>query len=135
MIHIVENAMLNKEDLLSLYNSVHWSNYTKNPSSLLKAVTQSLYTVVAYDDKQLIGLIRVVGDDESIAYIQDVLIKPEYQNQGIGSMLFDKVKNRFHHVRQMVLMSEVESHNESFYYKQGLVKGTNYGLELFVLIK
>ncbi len=135
MIRIVENAMLNKKDLLSLYNSVHWSNYTKNSSSLLKSVTQSLYTVLAYDNKQLIGLIRVVGDDESITYIQDVLIKPDYQNQGIGSMLFDRVKKRFHHVRQMVLMSDVESHNESFYYKQGLVKGTNYGLELFVLIK
>lgn len=135
MIRYVENPLLKKEDLLTLYHSVHWSSYTKDSSSLLKAVSQSLYSVGAYDNDHLIGLIRVVGDDESIAYIQDVLIKPNYQNQGIGSVLFDNVKNRFHHVRQMVLMSDVDAHNELFYYKQGFVKGANYGLELFVLIK
>ena len=134
MINIYESKKLNGEDILSLYKSLDWTNYTKDPLRLEKAIMQSLYVVTAFDDQHLIGLIRVVGDDESIVYIQDILIRPDYQNQGVGTMLFDCVKKRFSHVRQMVLMTDKNTKNSYFYRKQGLIEGSNYGLELFVLL-
>lgn len=135
MIQVRENPSIKREDLLSLYKSVKWDNYTKDPDSLVRAIEQSLYIAAAYDKNQLIGLIRVVGDDESIAYIQDILINPTYQNQGVGTMLFNHVKDRFSHVRQMVLITDHDEKNQAFYHKQGFVKGENYALEMFVILK
>jgi len=39
--------------------------------------------VYYFDGEDLIGLIRVVGDDTSIIYIQYILVKEEYKRQGI----------------------------------------------------
>lgn len=35
---------------------------------------------------------RVVGDGYMYFYVQDVVVSPEYQGQGIGLMLVDKIE-------------------------------------------
>ena len=61
MIHYVENKQITVEDLLPLYQSVGWSNYTDYPERLERAFQNSLYTVAAYDNDCLVGLLRAVG--------------------------------------------------------------------------
>ena len=38
------------EDLLALYGSVGWTNYTNNPTMLEEAVKASLWQLAVYDD-------------------------------------------------------------------------------------
>lgn len=45
MIHYIENKQMVVEDLLPLYQSVGWSNYTDYPERLERAFQNSLYTV------------------------------------------------------------------------------------------
>ncbi len=52
--------------------------YLDNPNNLDKAVKNSLFNIGAFDGNELVGLIRVVGDDVSIIYIQDILVKENY---------------------------------------------------------
>ena len=73
--------------LKSLYESVGWTSYTVDMPSLKIALENSLDVIAAFDNQQLVGLIRVVGDGISIIYIQDLLIQPKYQHKGIGSHL------------------------------------------------
>lgn len=40
------------EDLLALYSSVGWTNYTNNPSMLEEAVKASLWQLAVYDEKE-----------------------------------------------------------------------------------
>ena len=37
--------------------------------------------------RRLVGLVRVVGDGASIAYVQDLLVHPDWQRRGIGARL------------------------------------------------
>ena len=80
---IKEYSIYNEGEILNLYDSVGWSNYTSNPSMLKNAYKHSLKILGAYDADKLVGIIRVVGDGYSIVYIQDIIVLPEYQRKGI----------------------------------------------------
>ncbi|KJY60841.1 GNAT family N-acetyltransferase [Lactobacillus apis] len=110
---------INLKQLINLYQSVGWTSYTEKPELLQQAVHNSLYVLGAFDQDRLIGLIRVVGDGLTIIYIQDLLVLPAYQNQGIGSTLINKVSKEFRHVRQQVLLTMEEPETRAFYEKNG----------------
>ena len=48
-------------DLLALYSSVGWTNYTNNPAMLEEAVKASLWQLAVYDEEELVAYIRLVG--------------------------------------------------------------------------
>lgn len=56
-----------------------------------KALENGLFTVSAYDGENLIGMGRLVGDGSMYWYIQDVAVLPEYQRQGIGSAIVERL--------------------------------------------
>jgi ribosomal protein S18 acetylase RimI-like enzyme len=131
-IKFIENPSLSENELYALYDDLNWKKYTSNIQQLVEGVKSSLYVVGAYDEAELIGLIRVVGDGHTIVYIQDVLIKNMFQHQGLGTTLFNMVQHKYSHVRQMVLMSDDVNKNDQFYRKQGFNKGTAFNLVLYV---
>ena len=47
-------------DLLALYSSVGWTNYTNNPTMLEEAVKASLWQMTVYDKEELVAYIRLV---------------------------------------------------------------------------
>ena len=47
-------------EILSLYKSVGWTNYTEHPDWLRQAFENSLYIAGAYQDDRLVGIIRAV---------------------------------------------------------------------------
>ena len=55
-------------DLLALYSSVGWTNYTNNPAMLEEAVKASLWQLAVYDEKELVAYIRLVGDGHSVLF-------------------------------------------------------------------
>lgn len=110
---------INQKQLINLYNSVGWTAYTKNPIELKTAINNSLLTITAINEDELVGLIRVVGDGVSIIFIQDLLVLPSYQGQGIGTHLVKQVLARFHAVRQKVLLTIDEPDTRFFYEKCG----------------
>lgn len=57
-----------------------------------KALENSLYTVVAYENGKPVGMGRVVGDGAVICYVQDLIVVPEYQGSGIGYRLLQNIK-------------------------------------------
>ena len=96
-----------REALVGLYASVGWSIYSGDPEGLLKAVTQSSHVTTGWANGALIGLARCVSDDVSIAYIQDILVDPKWQGKGAGRRLLQGCLDRYAHVRQKVLLTEL----------------------------
>ena len=115
MIHYKINPQLDFAAVLDLYASVGWSNYTNCPQKLEQAFHQSLFVIAAYDDEELVGLIRAVGDGLTIVFIQDLLVYPHYQRQGIGRSLLQKPLERFKDVYQSQLATEQTDKNLAFY--------------------
>lgn len=118
-ITVKEYITYKENDIIPLYQAVGWSNYYNKPQMLQKAYENSLYILGAYTDEQLIGIIRVVGDGHSIIYIQDLLVHPDYQRQGIGQLLFEKIMDQYQTVYQKVLITEDTEKTRCFYEKMG----------------
>ncbi len=114
-----QQKLLAQKDLLALYASVKWTAYTADPEKLMRALQQSLLVISAWDNDTLVGLIRSVGDGETILYIQDLLVLPTYQNQGIGLQLMQQMLQAFPDVRQKVLLTDEASDVRHFYEKCG----------------
>lgn len=105
-----EEKKIDLDALFALYTAIGWSAYTKD-------IQQSLKVITVWDEQQLIGLIRSVGDGETILYIQDLLVHPAYQNKGIGTQLIEKMVQAYPKVRQKVLLTENEQRTHRFYEK------------------
>lgn len=55
------------------------------------ALRSSVYCVCARVDGKLVGMGRVVGDGAVYFYLQDVVVLPDFQRQGIGTALVEKI--------------------------------------------
>ncbi len=103
----------------ALYDAVGWSTYTRDMDVLCAAIAGSDFVVVVQKDADLIGLARAVSDDASIAYIQDILVNPSHQGQGIGRALVSAILDRYAHVRQKVLLTDSRPEQLRFYASLG----------------
>lgn len=131
---ILKVRTYDEERILPLYEACGWTNYTDSPAMLRNAWMHSLVSYAAYDDDELVGAIRCVGDGHSIVYIQDILVKPEYQRMGIGTMLVGTVCEAFPDVYQMVLLTDDTPRSVSFYESLGFRKTTESGCVSFMRI-
>ncbi len=132
---IKEYKTINQREILELYSSVGWTAYTDSPETLYAGLAKSLLLLTAYENGSLLGLIRCVGDGETIVYIQDILVKPDHQRRGIGTALLNEALRRFPHVRQIVLSTDIEDRTLAFYRSLGFESLEKLGCRAFMLIK
>ncbi len=129
---IKEYNCYHESEILKLYESVGWTNYTTNPAMLKNAYHNSLKIFGAYDNEKLLGIIRVVGDGYSIVYIQDILVLPEYQRMGIGKALLEKILDEFKNVYQKALMTDNTEKTLGFYKSLGFHMDTEVACRAFI---
>ena len=113
-----------QEEILPLYESVGWSNYTRNPEMLRRAFEHSLKIYTAYQNGQLAGLIRAVGDGFSVVFVQDLLVHPACQRQGIGTALLKTLLQEYKDVYQFHLLTDNTEKTVRFYKSLGFTADT-----------
>ncbi len=106
-----------KNQVEELFLSVNWVS-GKYPDCLYKALMNSSNVFTAWDDEKLVGLVRVLDDQEMLAYVHYVLVHPDYQGKGIASELINKVKEEYKDFLYIEVVPE-ESKNATFYKKHG----------------
>ena len=77
------------EEYNQLRKIVGWGVY--EPEVVEKSLPKSLYGLCAVAENKIIGMARVIGDEGLVYYIQDVIVKPEYQRKGIGTKMMEKI--------------------------------------------
>lgn len=132
---IKEYAVYKEAEILGLYTSLGWTNYTDNPEMLRNAYLNSFKIYGAYVDDKLIGIIRVVGDGYSVIFIQDLLVHPEFQRKGVGTLLLKKVLCEYDSVYQKHLMTEDTEKTILFYKSLGFVDNSEIGCKAFSVYK
>ena len=115
MITIKKQEIVKLEDVLHLYQAVGWTNYTHQPEMLEQALSHSLAIYVALDGDAVVGLIRLVGDGFSSVFVQDLIVLPSYQRQGIGSSLMKEALEDYKDAYQVQLVTEQTEKNVGFY--------------------
>jgi GNAT superfamily N-acetyltransferase len=102
-----------------LRKAVGWGEYTEDV--ITRSLPNTIYCLCAYEADRIIGMARIIGDGGMVYYIQDVIVLPEYQRQGIGTQMMDKIMAYIHeHASNNTiigLMSAVGK--EQFYEKYG----------------
>lgn len=131
---------LDRDDLKKLYDAVGWNAYSQTPENLAPMVANSWYVCAAFDERQLVGLVRVVSDGLTIAYIQDLLVLPSHQRQGIASGLMRRVLTIIEDakIRQTYLTTDAHPTNQhviDFYTSLGFMPIGDYECTTLVRFK
>jgi GNAT superfamily N-acetyltransferase len=122
----VNPADLDPHAVLDLYRSVGWSAYTDDPGMLWAAIAGSSTVVAAREGETLVGLARVISDNASICYLQDILVHPAHHRTGVGRALVVEALAPYTHVRQKVLLTDDEPRQKAFYESLGYTQSTEY---------
>ena len=124
---IKEYKEFREDEILRLYTEVGWTAYTENMAALRQGYEHSLLVLSAYENDELLGVIRVVGDGSTIVLIQDILVFPEKQRQGIGTALIQAVLDRYADVRQIQLVTDNTPKTVAFYKSVGFLEFSEIG--------
>ena len=112
---IREYTVYRADEIQRLYSAVGWTAYTQNMPALERGFRNSLLVLAAYENDELLGIIRAVGAGATIVFIQDILVYPENQGHGIGTALLKAVTDRFPGVRQIELVTDDTPKTAAFY--------------------
>lgn len=83
---------LNKKiDVMQLSELCKFVGWNSMESSLNNPKLQCFLSVSAYEGDKLIGYVEVISNGITDAYIQDLMVHPEMQNQGIGTQMMNMV--------------------------------------------
>ena len=126
MIKITKERSVSIDDVLHLYQAVGWTNYTNQPQMLEQALSHSLTTYLARDGEEIVGLMRLVGDGFSSVFVQDLIVLPSYQRQGIGSNLMKEALADYKDAYQIQLATEQTEKNLGFYCSLGFETLSTY---------
>ena len=119
MITVKKQEIVKLDDVLHLYQAVGWTNYTNQPQMLAQALTHSLAIYLARDGEKIIGLVRLIGDGFSSVFVQDLIVLPSYQRQGIGSDLMKEALGDYKDAYQVQLATEQTEKTLGFYRSLG----------------
>ena len=119
MIKLTKETSVSLDDVLHLYQAVGWTNYTNQPQMLAQALTHSLVIYLARDGEKIVGLVRLIGDGFSSVFVQDLIVLPTYQRQGIGSTLMKQALADYKDAYQVQLATEESEKTLGFYRSLG----------------
>jgi GNAT superfamily N-acetyltransferase len=109
-----------EKELQDLFLSVEWDsgNY---PEKLKMAIKNSHRVYSAFDNGKLVGLINALSDGVMTVYFHYLLVRPEYQGQGIGKKLVELMLDEYgDFARKAVIAYDTEI---EFYKKCGFEVG------------
>lgn len=88
MIRVEENKITVRE-FNYLNESVGWG--MRDEEIVKEALANTLYSISIFDDDKIIGFGRILGDKSIFLFIQDIMVIPDYQGQGIGSKIMESL--------------------------------------------
>ena len=124
MITLAENE-ITKEEYLEIRKKVGWKKLSDDQAE--KALKNCLFNVKAIDENgEMIGMGRIVGDGAVICYIQDLIVIPNAQGKGVGTLIINRLKKFVEDIREedtwMMLCLMCAKGREAFYVKNGFMK-------------
>jgi GNAT superfamily N-acetyltransferase len=88
-IEFVKDKAWEEEPIVGLYRAGGWWKEHMDKTKLQEVIRGSYLFAAAIDISTdwLVGMGRVISDGIADAYIQDVVVLPEWRNKGVGRMI------------------------------------------------
>ncbi len=112
------NKDIDKNKLVDLFKSVGWKT-AEYPNRLRCAIKNSDYVLSIWKDDELIGLISAISDGAINVFITYLLVKPEFQKQGLGKLMMNDFCNKFAGFGRRILSTELDK--EKYYNNFGFI--------------
>ena len=110
------------DDFLEIRRELGWKEIKKE--QVEKAVNNSMINVSVYNDKECMGIGRIVGDGVLKGMLTDILVKKEYHGMGVGKIvvttLINELNNKLNDGDLFQLEASPTSGNREFYIKCGM---------------
>ncbi len=123
---LVDNH-LTPEDFVRLKTA---TGFIERPlAQVCKALANDLFDVSIHYKGTVVGMGRLVGDGAMYWYLQDIIVQPEYQGQGIGRMIVNRLleyikENAMPGTKIEIGLTAVKG-KEPFYEKFGFSSGSS----------
>lgn len=123
------------EEIEQLYKDAEWVTYLEKSGFLRSCYLSSLMSFGCFEDGKLVGIIRLVGDGNSIIYIQDLIVLESRKRRGIGRQLVKTVLDYYTEVRQITLIADDSEELNHFYRSLGFMETSQLGMKSYYYIK
>ena len=121
-----DSKRIDLDQLVRHYQYGWWSQNRKK-ADVKKMLENSNVAISLWDGKKLIGFARVLTDYVYRATVWDVIIHPDYQGQGLGKLIMDKVLNH-PKLKKVSYFWLITSDKQSFYKKLGFKMEENWSM-------
>ena len=111
----VDDRELSALVFISFVNQVWKGDYDIEQT---KSALSKTLNITAYDNKKLVGCLRILSDGYYFGTITELLVLPQYQKRGIGSKLLQLAKDN----TPTMLYFGSQPTAEKFYEKNGCQK-------------
>jgi GNAT superfamily N-acetyltransferase len=113
------------EEYIELRKMVGWS--IPDRAAIAPSLRNSHYCVCARAQGKIVGMARIIGDGGMVYYIQDVIVDPSRQGEGIGKLLMNRVMEyvRRHAVEHTIVGLMAARGKEEFYERYGFMRRPN----------
>lgn len=85
------------------------------------ALENTIFSISAYDQGEIVGFGRIVGDETRVLYIQDLMVHPDYQGQNIGTtimkMLIEEI-GKYREINKNIVVSVSALFNQERFFKK-----------------
>lgn len=89
---IYKTTLPSIDQYFELFETTGWnSEYCLTSDELDQSLSNSYYTISAYEGSKLVGFGRIVSDGVIHAMIYEMIVDPDYQGEGIGSNILNKL--------------------------------------------
>lgn len=117
-----------EKEIIDLYKAGRWWTGLEEKNLVKKIISGSFVFAVAVDLKtnKAVGMGRVLSDGVSDAYIQDVVVLPEYRRQNIGKKIITALRDYCLKKKIEWIALIAEGGTEKFYSSLGFRKMRNH---------
>ena len=119
------------EEYNYLYEKVGWGK--RKNKIVEEALKNTLYAVCVYDNEEIIGSARIIGD--KTIFIQDVMVIPEYQSKKIGTKIMNKLLTKINEYKknnpEIRVYLGASKNKEKFYERFGFKRKAN---SIFIIV-
>jgi spermidine synthase len=131
-ISIIDNFSADMlERIAELYRCANWISPDGDTGFLKPALQGSTLVAGAFVNGNIVGIARVLSDGVSDAYIQDVVVDPDFRKQGIGAGLINILVERLQKIGIDWIGLVGEPGTEKFYSELNWVAKPGYTLWQF----
>jgi N-acetylglutamate synthase-like GNAT family acetyltransferase len=118
----IKTSLPDSGKIWNLFLTTGWNDeYGITEEEYYKTIIESRFIVTVYEDEKLVGCGRVICDGILHAMIYDLIVLPDYQGAGIGTMILDKLIElcKKSYIRDIQLFSA--KGKKSYYEKRGFI--------------